>query len=120
MSAEQQFRAALTDYAPLVALVGDRIAANAIPEGGGVPCVAYVVRAEAVDTLLGVGDDLQATVAVQCWARNPADARALADLVRAAIDAAPAARCAYVANDSTVFDEEAGLDGVQLEVEWWP
>lgn len=120
MSAESQFRAAMAAHAPLVAEVGDRIALNAVPEGGGYPCVVFAVRTDAVQTLLGAADDVQASISVQCWAGDPDAARALADLVRAAIDAAPAERCAYVTADASTFDEDLGLDGVQLEVDWWP
>ncbi len=120
MSAETQFRAVLAAHAPLVAVVEDRIALNAIPEGGGYPCVVFAVRTDPVQTLLGTDDDLQAAISVQCWAGDPAAARALADLVRAAIATAPADRGAYVTADAGVFDEDLGLDGVQLEVDWWP
>jgi hypothetical protein len=119
-SAEAQFRAVLSAHAPLTAVIGTRIALNAIPEGGGFPCVVYAVRTEPAQTLLGAGDELQATISVQCWAANPLAARDLADLVRDAIDTADAARCAYVLSEATVFDEEMGLDGVQLEVDWTP
>ena len=119
-SAESQFRAVLAAHAPLTAVIGTRIALNAIPEGGGIPCVVYAVRTEPAQTLLGDGDKPQATISVQCWAADQLAARELADLVREAIDTADAARCAYVLSDATVFDEEMGLDGVQLEVDWTP
>lgn len=119
-SAEAQFRAVLAAHAPLTAVIGTRIALNAIPEGGGIPCVVYAVRTEPAQTLLGDGDKPQATISVQCWAADQLAARELADLVREAIDTADAARCAYVLSDATVFDEEMGLDGVQLEVDWTP
>lgn len=119
MSAEAEFHAVLAAHAPLVAGVDDRIALNAIPEGGGYPCVVFAVRSEPVASLLGVGDDVQATISVQCWATSPGDARSIADLVRAAIDTAPAARYAHVLTDATLFNEELGLDGVQLDVDWW-
>ena len=57
MSAETQFRAVLAAHAPLVAVVEDRIALNAIPEGGGYPCVVFAVRTDPVQTLLGTDDD---------------------------------------------------------------
>lgn len=119
-SAESQFRAVLAAHAPLTAVIGTRIALNAIPEGGGFPCVVYAVRTEPVQTLLGAGDEQQSTISVQCWAANPLAARDLTDLVRDAIDTADTARCAYVLSESTVFDEEMGLDGMQLEVDWTP
>lgn len=119
-TAETQFAAVLAAHAPLTAVVDDRIALNAIPEGGGYPCVVFAVRADWVQTLAGEDDESQASISVQCWAADPAAARALADLVRAAIATAPAERCAYITGDTTTFDEELGLDGVQLDVEWWP
>lgn len=119
-TAETQLQAVLAAHAPLTAVVDDRIALNAIPEGGGYPCVVFAVRTDALQTLSGALDELQASISVQCWAADPAAARSLADLVRAAIDTADAARGAYITSDTTAFDEELGLDGVQLEVEWWP
>ncbi len=122
MSAESQFYALLSGHAALTAEVDDRIAVNAVPEGSGYPCVAFAVRTDndTGATLLGYNEDALAVITVECWATNPGDARALADLVRAAVDTADAARCAHVSGDTTVFDEEHGLDGVQLQVEWWP
>lgn len=120
MSAESQFHAALSAASGLTALVGARIAANAAPEGSGYPCVVFVVRAEPITTLLADDDEQRATISVQCWAASPADARSVADQVRIAVDAAPAARNAYVLSDATTFAEDLGLDGVELEVDWWP
>jgi len=119
-TAETQFRAVLAAHSPLTAVVGNRIALNAVPEGAVYPLVVYAVRADPVQTLAGEIDEDLATISVQCWAANPAAARTLADLVRAAIATADATVGAYVTADATVFDEEVGLDGVQLDVEWWP
>lgn len=120
MSAEAQFRGLLAGHAPLVAMVDDRIALNAVPEGGGYPCIAYSVALTTEACLDPADDETHATITVQCWAGSPTEARALADEVRAAVEAAPAAHCAWVMSEGTVFAEELGLDGVQLDVDWWP
>lgn len=118
--AEAQVRAMLTAHAPLTAIVGDRIAVNAVPEGSGYPCVVFAVRVESQLTLSGDLDELEGHASIQCWADAPLAARALADHVRDAVDAVDPQYGAVVQSEMTIFDAELGLDGVQLEVQWWP
>lgn len=117
MSAEEQFRAALAAHAPLVEVVGTRIALNAVPEDNKGDLIVFTCAAVPWQTLAGVDDTQQATITVHCWAADP---RALADLVRAAIATAPAERSAYVLSDETLYSPELDRDGVELTVEWWP
>lgn len=118
--AEAQVRAMLTAHAPLTAVVGTRIAVNAVPEGSGYPCVVFAARVESQLTLSGDLDELEGSASIQCWAGDPAGARTLADHVRDAVDAVDPQYGAVVQSEMTIFDADLGLDGVQLEVQWWP
>lgn len=119
MSVETDFRAALLARAGLVALVGSRVAQDALPEGSTYPAVVYSV---AHDYQLGLGNTVlgdQASVVAQCWGTSGAQAAAVAAEVMAALAVAPSESCATVLGYSTAFDEELGLDSVVLNVEWW-
>lgn len=119
MSIEADFRATLAAHAPLTALVGTRIALNAAPEGAVMPLVVF---SSSHDRTLGLDNSLladRAELAVQCWAETAAAAESVADAVTAAVATAPAASGACVTSRATAFDEETGLDGVALVVEWW-
>lgn len=119
MSIETDFRAALLARSALVALVGDRVAQDALPEGTTYPAVVFSV---VHDYQLGLGGAVlgdQASVVAQCWAETGAAAAQVAAEVIAALAAAPAESCATVLGYSTAFDAELGLDSVVLNVEWW-
>ena len=118
MSIEADFRAQLAGHAPLVALVGSRIALNAVSDSD-TPVVVYAVSH---NRTLGLDGSLladQATVIVQCWANTPAEAEAVADAVIAALATAPAGAGAAVTSRAGAYDDELGADGVELVVEWW-
>ena len=51
--------------------------------------------------------------------RVAGDADAVADAVAAAVLTAPAAAGATITGRAGVFDEDLGLDGTQLTLEWW-
>lgn len=120
MSAETQFRLALVNDAALTALVGSRVALNAVPEGAVMPLVVFTA---AHDRTLGLNNELLAdlcTFSVQCWGTTAAQADAVADAVIAAIATlAPAASGACVIDRASAFDAEIGFDGTTLTVEWW-
>ena len=119
MSIESDVRSVLAAYGPLAALVGTRIALNAVPNESARPLVVYGV---AHDRTVGLDGTLladQAVVTVQCWADTPASAEAVADAVIAAIATAPATAGATVNDRTGTYDDELGLDGVVLGVEWW-
>lgn len=121
MTVETDFRAALAAYAPLVTLVGTRLAQNAVPQGGVYPLVVFAVDHQRE---LGLDNTLHAdacAINVQCWAETPAGAAAVADAVVAALAAsatALAADCTLTAR-ATAFDEDLQLDAEQLTIEWW-
>lgn len=116
MSAETDMRALLVAHAPLTALVAGRVALNAVPENSAHPLVVFTtaqVPDLALDnTVLGT----LVTHSVQCWGITSAAAQAVADAVRGAL----AANANYVVlGEASAFDEELGLDAVQLTVERW-
>lgn len=115
MSAETDFRAALVAHAPLVALVGTRIAQNAVPDGSAMPCVVYAstrVQDYHLDNSVGA---MNVQFDVQCWGDTGADAAGVADEVQ---DAILAVGCVCTQR-STTFDPELGLDGELLTFDWW-
>lgn len=119
MSIETDFRALLAGNAGVSALVGTRIALNAVPDGVAYPLVVFGAQHQRIlgldSSLLGV----QATLIAMCWAQTPAQAEAVADAVVAAVATAPAAAGAVVLDRAGTYDDELGLDGVALTVEWW-
>lgn len=119
MSVETDFRALLAGHAPLTALVGDRIALNAVPEGQAAPLVVFSCRH---DRVLGLDNTLladQCALDVQCWANTAAQAAQVADAVIAAVATANPAAGAVVLQRSGTHEPELGLDGESVTVEWW-
>jgi hypothetical protein len=115
MSAEDDFIAVLAGYAPLAALVGTRIAQNAVPQGAALPYVAFT-SSHAPE--FGLDNTLHAdlvTYSVECWADGAAEADAVADQVRAAL----LAEGVLCTSSGGTFDPEQGLDATALQVEWW-
>lgn len=121
MSVETDFRAALVAHAALTALVGTRIAQNAVPQGSSYPLVVFTVLHQRELSLFNEQHADAATISVQCWAETSASAAAVADAVEAALAAdatAQAADCTVTLRE-TAFDPELGLDAEQLSIEWW-
>lgn len=115
MSAETEFRADMLAYAPLTALVGTRIAFNAIPQGLELPYIVYTTAHTPELGLSGAVLADQAVHTVSCWAKTGAEAEAVADAVAAAVALAGDA----VVSRSTGYDEELALDATVLAVEHW-
>lgn len=116
MSAEAHYRALLAAHAPLTAIVGTSIALNSIPEGALPPLVVFVTTQLPTVGLDGTLLDTQINHATQCWGTNSLQALAIAQAVRGAL----AADLDYtVLTQDSVFDEERGLDGIELTVERW-
>lgn len=114
MSAESDFRAALLAHAPLVALVGQRIAQNAIEQGQPAPYITFTAS-HAPEYGMGgalLGDVV--TIEAQCWAKTAVQAAQVADAATASlalVDAAPTQR-------ATGYDPELGLDAIVLTSVW--
>ena len=119
MSIETDFRALLAGHAGLAALVGARVALNAVPAGSDLPVVVFGATH---DRTLGLDNALladRATLLVQCWDDTAAGADAVADAVILAVATAPAAAGAVVLDRASSFDPELGLHATELTVEWW-
>lgn len=120
MSAETDFRAALVAYSGLTALVGTRVAQNAIEPEQPLPYVVFTAAHGADPVLLADAiDTVQFTC--ECWAKTGLEAQAVAAQVRAAIaakEAATASLAAWVSAEVGGFDSELGLDAQVLTVEW--
>lgn len=116
MSVDTTFRALLAGYSGLTALVGTRIALNAVPESSAYPLVVFVSGQQHE---LGLDNTLHGTAvtySVQCFAESAAGADAVATQVKAAV----ATDLDYVITDeASGFDEDLGLDAVVLTVQTW-
>jgi hypothetical protein len=119
VSIETDFRATLAAHPPLVALVGLRIAANAVPKGSAFPVVVFTSNHTPTVGLDGTLLANQCTLAVQCWGDTAAQADQVADAVSAALAAAPRDAGATVIDRRTSFDPDIGKDATELAVEWW-
>lgn len=118
MSAAADFRALLEAHAPLTALVGDRIAQNALGEGAPYPAVVYTISTNYERGLSGALLGTTHSISVTSWGESPESAEAVADAVDAAILAANPAHDILVTDRASDFDPDLGLDGVQQSVEW--
>lgn len=121
MSVESDFRAALAGNAALVALVGTRIAQDAVPQGSAYPLVVYTVQHQRELAIDNSQHADACTLQVQCWGGRAADAADVADAVEAALaaDVTAVAHDATVTQRETAFDPDLDLHAVQLAVEWW-
>lgn len=120
MSAETQFRALLVGHAQTSALVGDRVAINAIGQGDAVPYIVFTAAHDIERNLAGDVIDDRVTFTTQCWADTAVGALAVAGAVQACIGSAPPELGVSVQALDTSYDPEAKLDSVTLTVEWWP
>jgi len=115
MSAETDFRAVLASYAPLTALVGTRIAQNAVPQGASLPYVAFTATHTPE---YGIDNTLHADLvmfSVECWAESATSA----DAVAAQVQAALLAEGVVCTASGGTYDPEQGLDATALQAEWW-
>jgi hypothetical protein len=111
MSAETSFAALLSAHAPLTALVGTRIAQNAVPQDEPMPLVIF---AASHDLTLGLDDTMLAdevTFITQSWAADAVSAAAVAAEVKAAIGAR-----AEMTSSSDAYNGE--LDAHAVEQTW--
>lgn len=114
MSVESTMRALLANDAGVTALVGSRIAQNAVPQGEDFPLVVF---ASAHNPTFGLDNTLLAddvTFSIQCWAADGVVADEVADAVALAL-----AADADVIGRETAYDEEMKLDCTVLTAQWW-
>jgi hypothetical protein len=119
MTIESDFRSLLAGDSAVTALVGTRIAQDAVPAGSAFPLVVFAASHTYTHGLANNLQSDQCSLVVQCWAMTGAAASDVADAVVAAIATAPASANATVVTRGTTHDPELGADGVQLDVEWW-
>lgn len=115
MSVETDFRAALLARAELVALVGQRVAQNAVEPQQALPLVVFTsahAPEYAIDNSL-IAD--QVTLETQCWAQSALQADAVAAEVQAAVEAAGH----LVTSRASAYDGDLDLHATVLTVEWW-
>jgi hypothetical protein len=115
VSAESDFRALLTGAAGVTALVGTRIAANAVKQGAARPYIVFSAAHEPVHGLDNTVHADKVTFTVECWAETAIAADQVADAVAVALATAGV----VVVGRATGYDVEAGADATVLTVEWW-
>lgn len=119
MSIESDFHTRLAGFAGLTALVGPKgIAQEAVNAGSRAPFVVYTAEHQLEENLLGEVVDDTATLTVQCWARDPLQADAVAEQVLLALDTAPAIHYVATLARQSAFDAELDLHATVLTVEW--
>jgi hypothetical protein len=118
VTVETDFRARALAHAPLVALVGQRVALNALPQDSVLPGVVYAVRHAEERTLDGtlVADD--AAVEAQCWAKTGAEALAVEAALTAAVQHVESASSCTLIDKATAYDQETDLHAVQVTYQW--
>ena len=118
MSVETEFVALLLATQAVTDLVGNRVALSSVPEGQ-LPLIVFTSDHDPTYSLNNALLADEVTLNVQCWAEDGLGALAVADAVRVAIASAAASAGVTVTSQSTVLDEETGLDGVTLTVSYW-
>jgi hypothetical protein len=101
--------------AGVVAIVGDKIYSDALPQGA-LPAVVHTeTGSQTEQTLDGVIVAEAHQVRVECWASTKAGAVALRDACRAALASAdvPYESCA------ALFDDASGEWGAAIDFTWW-
>lgn len=118
MSIEADFRAQAVAHAPLVSLVGQRVALNAVPQGSTLPLVAYTVRHDPQYTLDGTLVADVAAIEAQCWAQTSVQAEAVADALSTGVAHVNAVRSCTLISRATGYDSETDLHACVIVFEW--
>lgn len=116
MSANTDLHALLTAATALVALVGDRIAADRMEQTEARPFVVYTSTAtERSTTLTGDVLGVKTTFEVQAWADTRIQADAVGDEIQNALEADHQ----FVVNRSSGYDSALDLEATIITVDWW-
>jgi hypothetical protein len=114
--AETQTLAALAAWAPLTALVADKITQDEIDEGDDLPAIIYErAETEPVATLVAPTDEARVTMRLTAWGKTRKSANAVA---KAATDAMHAAGFPQQER-STAFEPELEEFATILTFEVW-
>ena len=121
MSIENDLVAVLTAYAPLTALVGNRVSQHAADPNDAMPLVVWNSSSDPLQGLAGDDQIEQSTITLECWATNAVSAASVADQVTAALDAYDSTHgteSVTVTSRQGAHDPELGLDGEVVTVQW--
>lgn len=117
MSAETSLQALLLADAGVIALVGNRVAADRIAEGSTRPFVIYSrTGSDPVTDIGGTVYRTLVTLDVTCWADTRLQADAVADAVTAAVRGV---LTQTVPGRESVHHPDFDLEGCTLTVAWW-
>lgn len=117
MSIEEDFRTRALSTA-VTAIVGQKVALNAAPQGSELPLIVYSVSHQPDYTLNGtlIADD--AVIEVQCWAESAVQSLASADALSSAVSHAEAVSACTEIGRATAYDTENDLHAVVLTFQW--
>lgn len=121
MSIENDLVAVLSAYAPLAALVGNRVSQHGADPNDALPIVVWNSSSDPLGGLDGNDQVEQSTITLECWATTAVGAAAVADQVAAALDAYDASHgteSVVVTSRQGAHDPELGLDGEVVTVQW--
>jgi hypothetical protein len=118
MSIEIDFRARALAHAPLVALVGQRVALSAAPQGADLPLVVYGVQHSVERTLDGTIAEELGTIDAECWAETSAAAEAVADALVVATEHSQAASACWLIARAPDLDADTGLHVTTVRLVW--
>lgn len=115
MTIEADIQTIFASHAGVVAIVGDKIYPDALPQGALPAVVHTITGSQTEQTLAGEIVAEAHQVRAECWAATKAGAVALRDACKAALAEAdvPYDSCA------ALFDSETGQWGAALDFTWW-
>lgn len=123
MSIEDDFRAALTGFAGLTALVpATSIAENVVQQGAPLPVLVFSVSKEPFQGLDNSAHATLGTITAEAWAKRAEKAKAIGDQVALACAAYTAAHPNFiltVTNRSNAYDGDLDTNGDVLTIECW-
>lgn len=120
MSLESAFRSMILSISPVTALISDRLDAGVLQENSALPAIRYApVADELVSSHDGPsGFEIQ-TIQVDCYAKTPEDAKALADAVKAGLDgfngSSPATFAITLRSSIPVYEETPRMFRRQMD-----
>lgn len=115
MSAETDLQTLLEAYAPLAALVDDRIAQNVIDQGAAPPFVVYTGQHNPDFGLDNTVLSTNVQFRIECWGTTAAEADDVADEVVAALLADGVVCTSRV----TGYNADTEFDATILVADWW-
>jgi len=121
LSIETDFVAVAQAWAPLTALVGDRVSQHAAGQGTPLPIVVFAASHLPQEGLDGDVQIDEFTIVAECWGDSASSAGQVADELTNAInahDAASGALSVTATSRQSVYDEELELDGYVLAFQW--